>query len=306
MIACGQSIPPPQTKIVIATGTGSGAIYSVGTALSAIYARQIPGLTADVKRSRGLEVNADDLQRETVDLAFIDSETTYVAYRRGTTAQPEPHTKIRAIAVLFPTVVHVFARQGSGVHQVADLRGKRIMVGPRGSDTELAAALILESHGLSYQTVDAIFTARLDAADEMRRGTLDAAVYYLPFRHQAVVDLTTQADVHLVPIAHDQIASIQERTQRSRFLKSVVVPGGTYRGQDSDVLTVGEDILLLCREALPEALIYDVTRLLFESVPQLAEAHPAALDIDAERGPTTSIPLHPGAARYYRERELPK
>ena len=64
------------------------------------------------------------------------------------------------------------------------------------------------------------------------------------------------------------------------------------------------DVLLLCREDLPEGLVYDLTRALFDSVPALENAHEAASAIDPERGPTTSIPLHPGAARYYREREI--
>lgn len=278
----------------------------MGAALAGLYSRQITGVTATSQRGRGLEMNADDLQSGAADLAFIDSEASYVAYRQGTTADSHPHTRLRAIGILFPTVVHLFARGSSGIQSVTDLRGKRIAVGPHGSDSELAMALILQSHGLTYHDVDAVFAPVRDPAGAMSRGQLDAVIYYLPFRHDAVVKLTTQADVTLLPLGHDAIARIQAQTPRSRFLKSVVVPQQTYRGQTGDVLTVGEDILLLCREDLPEQLVYDMTRVLFESIPELTRVHPAALAIDPERGPATAIPLHAGAARYYRERELPK
>jgi len=201
-VACRRPAPTPPTKVVIETGGGSGVFNAVGTALGAAYERQIPKLTADIKRGRGLEGNADDLERGTADLAFVDSETAYVAYRKGTTDNSAPHTRIRAIGVLFPTAVHLFVRGTSGIKGVAGLKGKRIMVGPRGSDSELAAALILEGHRMSYQDVNALFAPLSNVAAEMQHGSLDAVVYYVPFHHQAPVDLTTNADVHLLPIGH--------------------------------------------------------------------------------------------------------
>ncbi|MDR1988668.1 MAG: hypothetical protein LBQ09_00385, partial [Acidobacteriaceae bacterium] len=90
------------------------------------------------------------------------------------------------------------------------------------------------------------------------------------------------------------------------YLKSTTIGRNTYRGMDDDLLTVGMDVLLLSRADLPEPLVYDLAKTLFASVPQLAAAHAAAGNIDPERGPTATIPLHPGAARYYREREILK
>jgi uncharacterized protein len=308
VVGCGRPAPPRPTKLIMAIGAGQGTLYTIGTALGAIYSHQIPGVASEVTYASGrsFERNVDAIQDGVVDLALADSETTYVAYKKGTAAQPQPHNRIRAIAVMFPTVVHVFARRESGIRSIADLRGKRINVGPRGSDSELAAALILGSYGLGYGDMDTVFASTSNAAAQVRARQLDAVFYYLPFSHQAVINLTTHADVRLIPIARERIASIQETTQRSRFLKSTIVPAGTYRGQDTDVMTLGEELLLLCRENLPEQLVYDMTRVLFESVPQLAKAHPAALQIDPDRGPLTTIPLHPGAAWYNRERELPK
>jgi TRAP-type uncharacterized transport system substrate-binding protein len=64
------------------------------------------------------------------------------------------------------------------------------------------------------------------------------------------------------------------------------------------------DVLLLCRRDLGEPLVYDLTRTLFDAVPVLATAHGSASGIDPDRGPTAAVPLHAGAARYYREREI--
>src|SRR5262245_61138751 len=305
--SCKQPPAPPPTLVRIATGAENGVLNAVGGALAATYTQKLTGLVATAQLGHGLEDNLDDLERGEIDLAFDDSETTYVAYRKGTSSGPRPHSRIRAIGIRFPTVVHVFARLASGIERVPDFRGKRIDVGGRGSDAELAARLILESYGLDEDRhVKAIFGSDERPVDAIRSGALDGIVYFVPFRHRLTSDVTTGADVRLIPIGHEQIAAIQGRSERSHFLKSTIVPKGTYRGQDRDIVTVGEDILLLCRADLAEPLVYELTRTLFDSVPDLVKAHPAAASIDPERGPTTSIPLHPGAARYYRERELPR
>ena len=143
-------------------------------------------------------------------------------------------------------------------------------------------------------------TARA-AAQAIREGRLDAAFIYAPFQNLYVADLTGADDVHLVPLRRSSLGAIQEG---HHFLKSTTIPGGMYKNQDEDVLTVGMDVMLLCRQPLADALVYDLTKTLFESVPVLRQAHPSAAGIDPERGPTTAIPLHAGATRYYREREL--
>ncbi len=107
--------------------------------------------------------------------------------------------------------------------------------------------------------------------------------------------------MRVLPIDRSRLGAIQER---HHFLKSTTIPAGTYAHQEGSVQTVGMDVLLLCRQDLPDALVYDLTRTLFDAVPALEHAHEAASAIDPERGPTASIPLHPGAARYYREREI--
>jgi TRAP transporter TAXI family solute receptor len=140
-----------------------------------------------------------------------------------------------------------------------------------------------------------------DAAAALRAGSLDAAFIYAPFVNPVVAALTSAADVRLIPIRRSSLGPIQEA---QHFLKSTTIPGGTYRNQEEDVLTVGMDVLLLCRQSLPDALVYDLTKTLFAAVPSLRQAHPSAAGITPDRGPTTAIPLHPGAARYYREREL--
>jgi TRAP transporter TAXI family solute receptor len=135
----------------------------------------------------------------------------------------------------------------------------------------------------------------------MRDGQLDAVVMVTSYPVPAITAVFDPAEHALLSLDASAVHRIRSRFP---FFKSVVIPASTYRGQVSDVQTIGVDNLLLCLDSLPDALVYDMTRLLFEELPRLAKEHVTARMIDTEQAPATPIPLHRGAARYYREREL--
>jgi TRAP transporter TAXI family solute receptor len=305
--ACRRSAPPRATTVAIVTGRPGGVFNIVGEALAASYGKRLPGIVATTALNANLEDTLDILERGDTDLAFDDSETTYRAYRKGTTNLDRPHSRIRAIANLFPTVVHIVARSdlahGGEAIAVPAFEGTRVNVGPPDRPTAPLAEIIFESYSLKRDSVHTVFDDPTDPAADIRTGKIDGIILWTPFHHPLITRVTNETDVRLVPLERKEIENIQER---SHFLRSTIIPKGTYRGQTRDVPAVAEDILLLCRSDLSEALVYDLTKALFEATPDLVRAHRAAQSIEPDHGPTTSIPLHPGAARYYRERELPR
>jgi TRAP transporter TAXI family solute receptor len=302
--AIGGCVPAPSqeatTTLRIATGSSDGVYYSVGHALAAAYSR-LPGVSATAEVRENPVLNVEEIQRGAADLTFDGAGHAYFAFKHGTDADNRPHARLRAIAVLFSTAVQIAARKDAHVRSIADFRGRRVAVGSRDSSNEQTTRVILERHGLNLHDVTPVFGAGREIVSDMRDGKLDGVFLFTPLQHAVMSELTASVDVRLVPISRDRIADIQEG---SPFLKTTVIPAGTYPGQPEAVTTVGTDILLLCRDDLPDKLVRDLTRTLFAAVPELSKAHPAAAAIDPDRGPVASIPLHPGAARFYREREL--
>lgn len=291
-------------QLRLATGRPDGVFHTIGSALAVAYRRQNVSVWTSPRTYQRLERNLDDVERGGVDLAFVDSEAAYVAYRHGTRARPKPHVHVRAIAVLFPTVVHVFSTRRSGVVRPSDLRSSRIAVGERNGYADQMLATIAAAYDLDPARVSPVFGPT--TADRMSAERIDGALFFTPVWHRSVADVVTNGNVQLLSLDRRRIARIQTASERNHFLKSTTIPRGTYPGQDHDVLTIGDDILLVCRDDLPEELVYNLTRILFESRAELTRAHPAARAIDVDRGATASIPLHPGAVRYYRERDLPR
>ena len=293
--------PAEPTTLVIGTVWAGAAWDRVGHALAKAYSDRLPGVRAVAQPSGNLDKEIAAFERRETDLAILDVESAYSEFSAGPNEEA-PRRGLRAVAVLFSTAVQIVARSDGHITRVADLRGKRVSVGSKGSPTERAARLILESHGVPFSQVRPTFDSG-DAAEALRTGNLDALFLYSPFQNPLIVEMAGANRSRLIPIERAKVAAIQEQ---HHFLKAITIPGGTYKNQDDDLLTVGMDVLLVCREDLPEPLVYDLARTLFDAVPVLAQAHASAEGIDPDRGPTAAIPLHPGAARYYREREILK
>jgi hypothetical protein len=302
-IACGadaRTTAPQPLKL--ATGW-TGTVWDiVGEALADEYRRHVPGLTIATEPVADLYDKVDALERGKLDLAFVDAETAYRAFKVGTSAEVTPHTRLRAIAVLFPTVVQIVARTEAHIHTPGQLRGKRVAAGPKEGYADQALQLVLESYGIEPKAVHILNNSAPDrdsalAADH----SIDAQVYWAPLHQPSIARVVQSVPSTLVPLDYKEIGELQNR---NHFLKSTIIPAHAFPNQDHDVLSVGQDVLLLCRQGLPDELVLQLTGALFDAVPDMRRIHAAAGAIDPVRGPTTSIPLHSGAARYYRLREL--
>jgi TRAP transporter TAXI family solute receptor len=290
-----------ERHILIATGGPGGAYYPLGVELANIYTELIPGIRASATATVASVFNVHAIQEQRADLGFSQGDVAYVAYKRGTPDDPRPHTRLRAMAVLYVNAVHILATRTSGIRRITDMAGRRVGVGSPGSGTEVAARIIIEGHGLAYADVQPAFLSFNEVATGMGAQSLDAGFIVSSYPVAALQGPEVAGVFRLVPVDRSAVNEIRAQYP---FFKPITIPRHTYPGQSAEVETLGVDNLLLCRDDLDEELVYRLTRSLFETLPRLAKTHVSAEMIDVEIGPATPIPLHAGAARYYREREL--
>jgi uncharacterized protein len=303
LLVPGCTTPPPAERpiaLTIATGGPGGAFYPMGKALASLYGDRIAGVTTTLLTG-GSTQNVQAVQSGQAALAFTQADVAYVAYRRGTAADARPHSDLRGVAMLWMNTLHVAVPRISRIQNVSDLGGHRVAVGTLGSGTETLARIVLESYGLPYSKLQPEFLSFVQTIEKMRQGELDAAIVVAGLPADVLTDLSTDPGVRLLPIPRTQV-----RTMRAQypFLQPVVVPAGTYASSSGEVESVGVASLLVSRVDVDEELVYRMTRELFAALSQLSEVHPAVRLIDPEQAPATPIPLHPGAARYYRERQM--
>jgi TRAP transporter TAXI family solute receptor len=289
---------PPIVRLT--TGTPGAGFHPLGEALSRAYDRGVPLLRVQVHESAGSVSNVEAIQRGDADLGFAFADVAYMAFIGRLDGQPERFDRLRGVAVLQLTPLHLVVRADSGIRTFSDLRGRRIGVGPAGSGTALTAGLVLKAEGIEPTAIRAESLRFNEAAGRLMDGALDAMFVNASYPAESV-RVATSAGARLLPLVGRTIEHLRHEYP---FFRLTMIPGSTYPGHPDAIHTIGVDALLVCRRDLEESLVYDLTRRLFEALPSLSSQQESLRLMDVELAPATPIPLHEGAARYYREREL--
>lgn len=262
------------------------------------YNRSIQAIDSSLEIIPGSESVVNALQAGRAELGFAQADVIYTAYRFGSDEDRTPNPGLRAIAVAQRASVLPVVRAESEFHSLADLRGRRIGVDPTGSRGEVYARMLLAAYGLEEADVSLAHLLPDRMAAGVRDGTLDAAMLTGPSL-ASIAPIVGGMTIRLLDVDRARINAL-----RGRFpfmLPSLIAdPAG-----GADTHTVGVDNVLVCRGDLAEDIVYQLTAGLFALSDRFQSADPRFPPwIDLERAPATPIPLHPGAARYYRERQI--
>lgn len=300
--ACGGTEPRDGhvTLLRLATGVPGATFNPIGSALAGVLAAHIPGVRVDVIETGGSSANVEAIHNGSADLGLAFADVAYMAYVGQPTASARPLDNLRGIAVLSPAPLHVVVRGHSGIASIRDLRGRRVSLGPAGSGTALTATVVLEAHGIPPDALEAESMPFNEAADLLGRGGLDAIFVSAGYPAESVTAATTFGG-EILDVSGPQVDVLRSEYP---FFRMAVVPAGVYPSHGRVVRTIGVHTLLVCSSWLPEELVHEIAEAFFGALPRLASRIGALRLIDLARAAATPIPLHPGAARYYREQEL--
>jgi len=294
----------------------------------------VPGLVAVAQATAGSVENATEVSSGALESALVQSEIAHWAYggswppapacavpppaaqQPGDAAQtspapppsqnpapppPGPLKNLRAIAALFPEYVHVVVRAESGIRRLADLKGRRVALGEPGSGTLADARLVLEAAGLSECDLTPSYRRLAQSAEALRRGDIDALILVAGYPVPAVADLASLVKVRLLPLPAGFARALHAKYP---FFAGGAIPGATYPGIDKETQSVAVTALWIVRAETPDDLVYAITAALWQPASRriLDGGHPAGRDIVLANALTGfDLPLHPGAARYYRQ-----
>lgn len=284
--------------VTVATGGTSGVYYPIGGAVANVLSNKL-GIDTSVQATGASVENINLLNTNRAELAIVMADAVSQAYAgTGAFSGKKPITGLRGLTALYPNYVQVVTTKKSGIKSIKDLAGKRVGVGAPNSGVELNARLILEAHGLSYDDLRQDYLSYSEAIDQIKNGMVDAAFVTSGVPNATVIDLSVSHDTIILPIEGEPLANLMEKYP---FFASGTIPGGTY-SQKEDVHTATITNLLLVTDSLPEDVVYQATKAIFENLDALYEAHNAAKNITLERvSKGMPIPFHPGAEKYFKE-----
>ena len=288
-LACTQTTEHPVQPKPIRLRVSATTAKNLQSAFAAV-----PDITYQVATEGGSSITSlQDLEKRKTDIGIPLADVAYLAYSGQLKDMPGAFDDLRGMAVLTLNTVHLVVGGHTGIRTIADLRGKRISLGPPESATALIAEQLLEAHHIGLAEVQSERVSNREFDGRLVRGELDAAfVTFVPPNEGVMI--AARAGARLINIEGSAIEHVRTRYP---YLRRTLIPRMTYPNQAERVRTVGLDVLLVCRADVDESVVYRLLEAYFATSVTIRP-------LDLERAPATPIPLHPGAVRYYRQREL--
>ena len=292
-----------QQFINVLTGGTAGVYYPLGVSLGKIYGEKIPGVKTQVQATKASVENLILLQQGRGEIAFTLGDSLKAAWEGDEEAGFKSKLdKLRTIGAIYPNYIQIVATAESGIKTLADLKGKSLSVGAPKSGTELNSRAILAAAGMTYKDMGKVeYLPFAESVDLMKNRQLNATLQSAGLGVASLKDLSTSTEITVVSVPKATVDKIGPP------FVSVNIPANTYAGQDKDVPTAAVVNYLVASSAVSDDLAYEMTKLIFESLPELANAHAAGKEIKLDKAAGGSpVPLHPGAIRYYKEKGLIK
>ena len=280
--------PSEPTRIRIATGSPTAVYHAFGQSLAALLNRELPGVRAEVVVTAASAQNVRLVGGGEAELGFTQADVL-------PPREPE-HPSVLAVARVYDDLLHLVTRAGGPIRTLGDLRGRRVSVGADGSGTEITATRLLAVAQLDGDRIRQEHLGLDDSVAALREGRIDAFFFSGGLPVRGVADLAQRTSLRIV-----DLGAWTEPLRRAYGQVYVTrdVPRSVYRADP--VSTVANPNYLIVRADLPAALVREVTRLLMDRRAELAAAHPAAGRMSPRAAiVTTPLPLHPGAAQWYR------
>jgi TRAP transporter TAXI family solute receptor len=293
--------------ITIGTGGVTGVYYPTGGAICRLVnkTRKEHGIRCSVESTGGSVYNLNAIAAGELDMGVAQSDWQYHAYN-GTSKFKDagPNKDLRAVFSVHPEPFTVVARADSGIKDFMDLKGKRVNVGNPGSGQRGTMEVVMNA--LGWKMGDFKLASELKSAEQSAAlcdNKVDAMVFTVGHPSGSIKEATTSCDSIIVPVTGKAIEMLVEK---NAYYRMATIPGGMYRGTDTDTMTFGVGATFVSSTQVPADVIYNVVKAVFENFDDFKKLHPAFGVLKKEEmiKDGLSAPLHDGAAKYYKEAGL--
>ena len=302
LVASGTALAQKTQFVTVLTGGQSGVYYPVGVALAQHYAENIDNVRATAQVTKASAENMNLLQAGRAEVAFSLADTVEDAWNgREEAGFNAKLDKLRGISRLYNNYVHIIANPESGINSIEDLKGKRISVGAARSGTELNARAIFKAAGLDYSDFSKVeYLSFGESVELMKNRQIDATLQSAGLGVASIRDLASAVKIKVIPITKEVVANVD-----SKAYVEDIIPANTYDGQTEDVPTAAIPNYLISHSDVSDELAYELTKVMYEKLDNLKNAHNAISAMDIKNAVTgMPVPIHPGAEKYYTEQGI--
>jgi TRAP transporter TAXI family solute receptor len=293
--------------VTIGTGGVTGVYYPTGGAICRLVnkTRKEHGIRCSVESTGGSVYNLNTIRAGELDMGVAQSDWQFHAYNGTSKFKDQGANKdLRAVFSVHPEPFTVVARKDSGVKNFMDLKGKRVNIGNPGSGQRGTMEVLMGA--LGWTNADFKLASELKSSEQSKAlcdNKVDAMVFTVGHPSGSIKEASTSCDSVLVNVTGP---AVDKLVADNDYYRTATVPGGMYRGTDTDTQTFGVGATFVTSSKVSEEVIYQVVKAVFENFDDFKKLHPAFANLKKEEmiKDGLSAPLHKGAAKYYKEAGL--
>ncbi|RDL43383.1 C4-dicarboxylate ABC transporter substrate-binding protein [Marinomonas piezotolerans] len=297
---------------ILATASTGGTYYPVGVALATLAKVKLEptlGLSVSAINSAGSGENIKLLRENEAQMAILQG--LYGAWAwdgSGKMKNEGPQKNLRSVSMLWQNVEQFVVKadhvDSGTITDMANFAGKKFSIGTKNSGTEGSGLTLLNNMDMPVDEFDMAYMGYAASADALQNGTIEGMNIPSGVPTSAVTRAYAALgdDITILNFTDEQIKQANGKFQLwTRFN----IPANTYPGQTKDINTIAQPNFLAIRDDVSEEDVYQLTKTIYENLPFLNGIHKATKAMALEKAIAgLPVPLHPGAARYYREAGL--
>lgn len=284
-------------RISIGTGGTGGLFYVIGAGVAETLNKHLDDTTARAEVTGASVENNHRVAAGQMTLGLSSSSTLFEAKNGEGPFKNTGALDVAGIAYLYPAVLQVATLDGSGVNGFSDLKGKRVSMGPPGSNAAVIATRLLEEYGV-FGDITPRFLSYTEGVKALVNGQVDATVVLAGAPTSSLIDLDSQTDMKLLSADVEKLDSM---IKKYPFYQVTQLASGTYPDVAAPVTVINDPAILFTSGKNDQTKVYNITKAIFSNLDELSQVHPQAKNIQLSSAPNTPVALHPGAKAFYDE-----
>ena len=291
--------------IRIGTAGVMGVYHPLGGAICRMVnvTRKQHKLRCSVEVSSGSVANIRNVLAQKIDVGIAQSDVQHAAKVGEGPFKDAPQPKLRALFSVYPELLTVMAREDAHVRTLADLRGKRVSLGPPGSGTQATMELVMDAVGLRKSDLKSALELKfVEMSPALCENKIDAFAFVAGHPNPVFHEAADSCKTRIIAI---EGAPIDALLRSKPYYAKAEIPGRVYKGTEAPRATFATMATVVVSEDMPERVAYAITKAVFDNFEDFRKLHPALAGLTKEQAlEGATVPYHPGAVKYFKEAGL--
>jgi hypothetical protein len=290
--------PAAKTDIILGTAGTAGTYYVVGAAMAQAINNKSQRLNVIAQPTKGSIENINLTNAGDIQMGMSNADGVYWATTGTGTYQKAGKQNVSAVMSLYMSAGQMATLKNSGITTYADLKNKKVCLGPPSTTIVEMSKAILRGYGIDPEKdIKPFFLSFDEGLAKLTDGEIDATFFVAGVPTAAMINAASTGNIRFVTASDEVLGKV---SKENPYFVRYWIPAGTYKGQDKEVPTLKIMTEIFVNNDVPEDVVYEFVKLALENVPDYLSAHTVVKEINPSTAASTISELHPGALKYYK------